>query len=57
MSKDDIDCRICEKRHHMDRCPMVKVKQEMILVFCERCGCYYTDGCPNHADAVRVDNK
>lgn len=48
MSKDDIDCRICERRHHRDKCPMVKQLSEMTLIFCTLCGCHYTDRCPEH---------
>lgn len=45
---EDIDCQICSKRHHRDTCPMVKKMPEMTLVFCDLCGCHYTDKCPNH---------
>lgn len=49
MSKsDDIDCQICEKRHNLNNCPMVKKNADMTLVFCEACGVHYTDKCPNH---------
>lgn len=43
-SSEDIECRICNKRHHRDHCPMVKTLDPMILVFCNLCGCHYSTG-------------
>ncbi len=48
MSDDIIECRICNKRHHMDKCPMVKQLDPMTLVFCKGCGIHYNGGCDKH---------
>lgn len=42
---DEIDCRICEKRHHMNKCPKVRELDPISVYFCKTCGVHYTNGC------------
>lgn len=54
-NSDIIECRICNKKHPMDKCPMVRVLDPIEIWYCETCGVHYTNGCKDPAHVqVRI---